>query len=301
MLEATVKQALLALGGTELSGLARAADHILAGRPIFREGPIKIRFQAGHGMDFLDFQQYTPGGDVRAVDWRASARSRHYQIRRYREESSSEWFVCLDRSASMAAGDGSKWVLAVQLAAAFLYLLLRKTDRVGLLAFSEGVDLFCPSGRGRSQYARAVSVLARCQPQLYGGESRLDACAGRLGRRRSVVVISDFLKPDFMRSGLDRILALEGAMHAVQVLSPDECTVDFDGAGLIEDIESGARLTVEAGAGLSEAVAHRLDMLRHDLAGYCRRNGVPFTSCEAGQPWKSVMIEHLSGVRRGHA
>ena len=163
MLEARVKQALLAIGDTELSGLARAADHILAGRPIFRAGPIRVRFQAGHGMDFLDFQQYTPGDDVRAVDWRASARSRHYQIRRYREESSSEWFVCLDRSASMAAGDGSKWVLAVQLAAAFLYLLLRKTDRVGLLVFvrpdEAGRNMHgrCPYSRNASHDFMAVS------------------------------------------------------------------------------------------------------------------------------------------------
>ncbi len=301
MLEARVKQALFAIGDAELADLARAADRILAGRPIFREGPIRVRYQAGHGMDFLDFQQYTPGGDVRAVDWRASARSRHYQIRRYREESSSEWFVCLDRSASMAVGDGSKWVFAVQLAAAFLYLLLRKTDRVGLLAFSDRVDLFCPPGRGRAQYARAVSLLARCQPQTYGGESRLDACAGRLGRHRSVVVISDFLKPDFMRSGLDRILGLNGEVHAMQVLSPDECAIDSDGLSLIEDIESGDRLAVEAGSGLSAAATGRLDLLRQELTDYCRRNGVSFTSCEAGQPWKSVMIEHLSGVRRGHA
>jgi len=301
MLESRVKEALLAIGDAELSGLVRAADQIMAGRPIFREGSERFRFQAGHGMDFLDFQQYTPGGDVRTVDWRASARSRHYQIRRYHEESSSEWLVCLDRSASMGAIDGSKWILAVQLAAAFLYLLLCKTDRAGLMAFSDEVDLYCPPGRGRAQYSRVVSALLQCQPRPNGGKSNLEACAGRLRRNHSVVIISDFLRPDFMRGGLGRILRLKGEAHAVQVLSTDEYAVDFEGVRAVRDVESGDCMSIDTHPGLFDTVTRRLDLLKRDLSGYCRGNGVSFTSCDAGQAWKTVMIEHLSGARRGHA
>ena len=161
MVEEQVKDALLAIDEGELSRIARVADRLLAGHPIFTEGGTRRRLRSGRGTDFLDFRAYTPGDDLRQVDWRASARRPNLLVRRYHDEAAAQWYVCLDRSASMRAPDGEKWLLAVRIAAAFLYLLLHRSNRAGLLTFSNDIDAHCPAGHGRRQYRKTLSPSAR--------------------------------------------------------------------------------------------------------------------------------------------
>ncbi len=246
-------------------------------------------------MEFLDHQRYSAGSDARAIDWRASARSRHCLVRRHHDESASEWYVCLDRSASMGVAGGAKWLLALQLSAACLYLLLGKAQRAGLLAFSGEIDAHCPPGRGRAQYARTLALLRDLEPRARGGASRLAACAGPTGARRSALVISDFLVPDAMRAGLDSILAFGGQVRALQVLSTDECAPRLDGPTVVQDVESGARRAVSAAAG--QAAARRLEGLQDVLRDHCRRRGIALTQCRGGQAWQAVVLKHLAHAR----
>ncbi len=302
MVREEVKAALLAIDEGELSKLARLADRLLAGHPIFTEGAWRHRYRSGRGKDFLDFREYVPGDDMRAVDWRASARSRDLLVRRYHDDSSSRWYVCLDRSASMSIGNGEKWLLAVKLAAVFLYLLLHRTNRGGLLAYSTEIDAHCPTGRGRRQYERVLALLAKTTPRLEGGGSSLHACARRLGRKCSAIVISDFLSADGLPSGLDSILGLGGQVHAVQVLSSTECQVGLAGAAVLQDVESGDQLVVGSGQGDPQLEAEgRLRELRSDLASYCRRHNIAFTTSDTGKEWQTIVIEHLVEACGGHA
>lgn len=295
MLRPGLNRALLAVEEAPLAALARAADRVLVGRPLRRDGRGRLRPRVGTSGEFHDFRDYAPGDDVRNVDWRASGRSRNVQLRRFQDEMVSEWFICLDRSASMRSADGAKWRLSIQLAAAFSILLLRRNDRVGLIAFSDRLDLAVPAGLGHKHKARLMSALAECAPRQTGGDSSLALCAGRIGGGRSLVVLSDFLKPDMMRGGLDRLLGLKGAVHALQILDADDTLAGFNGPGLVEDVESGKRVAVEGGSEPAIRARRRLDALTRNLEAYCRRNGVGFTSCGSGQTWRSVLTRHLSG------
>lgn len=280
----------------DLTRLARAADRLLAGHPNLLEGPLRSARRPGRGMEFFDFQRYQPGGDVRTIDWCASARSRHKLMRRYHQDMSSEWIICLDRSASMRVPDLAKWNLAVQLAAAFLFLLLHRTDRVGLLSFSSDVDVFCPLGRGHAQFKRGVSLLSGVPCQGEGGSSNLLACAKWIGRQRSVFVISDFLAPDAMRPALGSLRRLGGGVHALQVLSAVECAPPPTSDALLRDIESGERLAIGTTPDGHETAADRLNSLRSDLGAHCRRSGIRFSTCTTDQPWRAVVLEHLTRV-----
>lgn len=142
-----MSEPLATLNEADLQRLARVAERLFAGRPQLTPGTQPHRLHAGQGVEFLDHRNYQPGDNVRDIDWLATARSRRPQVRRFRNETSSDWYICLDNSASMGLHLG-KWSLAVQLAAALAYLLIHLDNRVSIILFSDRVDSLRPSGAG---------------------------------------------------------------------------------------------------------------------------------------------------------
>jgi len=283
--------ALAALTEAELERLARVAERLLAGRTRLLPGPHAVRRRAGNGGEFLDHRPYWPGDDLRAVDWRASLRSRELQVRRYQDEAAGDWFICLDRSASMSGFDGAKWALTLQLAAAWAYLLLHLDHRVGLLTFSSRVDDLCPPGRGHDHYGRALRWLHTVTPRPQGGSSMLGACATVVGQRAAVLVLSDFLCPDGMQAGLARLAGRE--LYAVQILAATELPPPDDAPVTLQDVETRQRLNLFLGSqerALAVAALHRL---QENLASYCRRQGIAFTPCDTRQHWREIVLDQL--------
>jgi uncharacterized protein (DUF58 family) len=293
MVEADLKTVLLALGEAELIRIGRISDRLLAGRPELLEGARPRHRRSGRGTDFLDYQPYRPGTDLRAVDWRASARSADPVIRRYLHDASAEWFICLDRSASMAVGTGAKYRLAVQLSAAFAFLLLKRGHRLGLMLFSGDIDTVLPPGRGRSHFGRAMALLAATAPLVEGGGSRLGRCGQRIGRSTSVVVISDFLAEDGLASDFERLRRRGCEAHALCVGDPAECMPPALGPVEIRDVERGERRFILAADGAGDQVARTLESLRDGLARRLAGQGVVFTGCTTAETWQRVMVGHL--------
>ena len=300
MEEGTLNPALSEIDDGSLLHLGRIADRLLAGRPLSLAGPRARRFRAGRGTEFLDYREYTAGDDPRGIDWRATARSRHPLVRRRHDEAASEWYLCLDGSASMGLWDAEKWNLAVQLAAALAYLILRQGNRVGLLVFSQRIDAACPAGRGRIQYGNILRRLRHAQPRRSGGGPSLRACAGRIRQQACVIVLSDFLAEDGMQQGLEELLHLGGNLHAMQILSPRECRVDEAPPLTLQDIESGEQRVLDDPRA-AERAGRRLAALQHELTRYCHRRAIPLTPCRTDQAWNRVLLEHLQRLARPRA
>lgn len=292
MEENTLNQALSDITDTSLLHLGRVADRLLAGKPLSASGQWSRKNRAGRGMEFLDYREYVIGDDLRNIDWRATARSRTPQIRRRRDEAASEWVICLDGSASMSLPDRGKWNLAIQLAAALAYLILRQGNRVSLLVFSDRIDIACPAGRGQLQYGKILRLLKNAQPRTSGGSSALSSCASRIRQQACVAVISDFLAKDAMQGSLDELLHLGGNLHAFQVLSTGECDFGKSESYLLEDVETGEQATVNSSDAARQA-SQRLDQLQQELATYCSKRGAPFTACKTDQQWNRVLATYL--------
>jgi len=300
MAEVALNRALAEVDDASLLHLGRIADRLLAGRPLSLAGPWSRRFRAGRGTEFLDYREYTAGDDPRSIDWRATARSRHPLVRRRHDEAASEWYLCLDGSASMGLWDGEKWNLAIQLAAALAYLILHQGNRVGLLVFSHRIDAACPAGRGRIQYGNILRRLGRTRPRSSGGGSTLLACAPRIRQQACVIVISDFLAENGMQQGLEELLRLGGNLHAIQTLSLRECQSGDMGLLTLQDIESGEQRVLDAPQA-AERASRRLAGLQRELFRYCHRRAIPFTPCRTDQPWNGVLVSHLERLARPHA
>ena len=97
MVEQTINKTPL-FSESELSSLAKVAGRLFTGKQFTSSGHNPTRIRPGFGIEFLDYREYTHNDDQRYIDWRASVRSRQPQIRRYRDETSSDWFVCFPES-----------------------------------------------------------------------------------------------------------------------------------------------------------------------------------------------------------
>ena len=150
----------------------------------------------GRGMDFDEVRLYTPGDDPRTIDWNVSARMNGLYIKRYKEERELTVFLLVDASASLGFGTRGqrKRTTAAELAAVLAISAIANNDRVGLVVFTNEVEVFVPPKRGRKHVLRVITEVLS-----YRGRSVKTSLAGalefisRITRRKAVVfVISDF-------------------------------------------------------------------------------------------------------------
>ena len=282
-----------ALNEAELGNLSRIAQRLINSRHLLAPGNRPDRLRSGFGIEFLDHRDFTQGDDVRDIDWRTTARSRHPKIRRYCDEASADWFVVLDCSASMAIGNGKKWQLAVQCAAAMAYLLLQLDNRVSILIFSNKIDQMVPLGRGYTHYARILRTLRLITPARSGGSSNLHSCVSRIKINSPVFVISDFLTADNMQDGL-KALSLRGdRLHALQILSEQDYRIPAQTMARFKDVETGQTITAELNKTQREHYRMALNSFQKKLSGQCKKQHIRFSSHMDNEQWKSVLAAHL--------
>jgi uncharacterized protein (DUF58 family) len=281
----------------ELQAFAAAAAQLLVERQPRSPGLRAVSRRVGVGLQHLDHRDYVPGDEVRHIDWRQTARLRRPILRRFESESVSDWTLLLDASSSMAVHGGVKWQAAVQAAAALSYALLQLGHRVGVLAFGTQVLAHCTRGRGQRHYAAIARLLQTLQAAPQGERSELGVCAPLLHEASSVFVLGDFLADDTMCRDLGALRQRCSALHTMQLRSAAETRLAPAGEVELVDAETGQQRLVLAGPQAdAQALAARAAMTAR-LQAYCLRNGIAFTDWDVGQPWRSVLLQHLVRAR----
>jgi uncharacterized protein (DUF58 family) len=164
-------------------------------------GPHKSHFR-GTGVEFADYREYSPGDDIRLVDWKVFARTDRHYVRLYDAERNLLTYLVVDKSGSMefsgaAINTHSKLEHAARLAAAMSYLVLREGDEVGLSLADDQLHSHLPAAASWAQMNRVLDNLERARAQ---GRTDLGACLqqvfARTKRRGVLAVFSDFLDAD---------------------------------------------------------------------------------------------------------
>lgn len=204
----------------------------------------------GTGIDFDDFREYAPGDEVRSIDWNVTARMGYPFIKKFVEERELTVFLAVDVSASKNFGgrDQSKRELAAEIAALFAFSAITNQDKAGLLLFSDRPELFVAPRKGSTHALRIIREILYCQPQGRGTDigMALDKLTSHLPRRCLVILISDFIAPDFSRS-----LGIASVRHdVVAVQISDTAEDELPDAGWIRllDPETGEMLDVNTGS-----------------------------------------------------
>lgn len=231
----------------------------------------------GRGMNFEDVRAYQPGDEVRFIDRNVTARTGELHVKNFTEERELTVVLLVDVSASGGLGsvELSKRELAAEVASVLAFSAIGNKDKVGLILFSEFIELFLPPKKGRAHVLRIIREVLFHHPR--GRRTDLTAALDFLNKvvtRRAVVfLLSDFQAPDFSRP-----LAVTARRHdlvAVPVTDPLEEQLPDVGRVTLEDAETGEQFEVNTGD-VSAQVAFRkaVERRRVDLATLLRKFGV---------------------------
>ncbi len=228
----------------------------------------------GRGMEFSEVREYTPGDDVRLIDWNVTARTGRPFVRRYTEERELTVALACDLSGSQFFGSGLrlKKEIAAELAAVLAFSALQNNDKVGLFLFTEDIESHIPPRKGRRHVLHVIRDVLAFQPQKKGTNiaRALDTINRVLKRRSIVVLISDFRDEGFERPL--KHAALRHDLIPVVVSDPREADLPRFGAWLdAEDPETGRRAMIDLGrketlAAIRREEADRLKRLEQIFA-----------------------------------
>jgi uncharacterized protein (DUF58 family) len=201
----------------------------------------------GTGLSFEEVREYQPGDDVRSIDWNVTARMGQPFIKRYVEERERTLVLLIDVSGSQGFGTQrhTKRVVAAELAALLSFCAIHNNDRVGLITFTESVELFIPPGKGARHALRLIREILFGQAQARGTAiaAALDFLQ-KVQRKRGIV----FVVSDFLDEGYERPLRLAARRHdvtLVRVTDPREEELPAVGLIQVEDPESGRQYLLD--------------------------------------------------------
>lgn len=221
----------------------------------------------GQGMEFEEVREYQPGDDVRSIDWNVTARTGDPFVKRYVEQRELTVFFAIDVSASSLFGSvrRRKRPLAAIVSAVLAFSAIRNNDRVGLMLFSDEVEVFLPPKKGRKHGLRVIREIIR-EPAHRGTDiPKALETLNRLQRRKCIV----FLLSDFQQPSLRKSLAVTATRHdliCISITDPHEMDIPNVGMLTLEDAETGDVVTVDTGSrGVREALTTRLKHRRENV------------------------------------
>src|SRR6266404_3172863 len=242
----------------------------------------------GRGMNFEDVREYQPGDEIRAIDWNVTARLGTAYVKKFTEERELTVILVVDVSASGNFGSTtqSKRELAGEVACLLAFSAIRNNDKVGLILFTDRVELFIPPKKGRSHTLRLIREILFFQPAGSGTAPALalDYLNKIVTRRAVVFFISDFQAPDFSHA-----LAVSGRRHDfIAIHIQDEREKVLPGIGIItlEDAESGEQIEVNT---MDRATRQRFtdfaDEQEAELSRRLHRNNIDAIALRTGEDY----------------
>ncbi len=202
----------------------------------------------GRGMEFDEVRPYSHGDQVSSIDWKVTARTGAPFIKKFVEERELTVHIVVDASASQSFGSvtKSKRELVTEVAALLAFSAIKNNDRVGLLLFSDDVELFLPPRKGRTHVMRVIRELVTASPSGKGTSiGNAMEYIGRVAKTKSIV----FLISDFLDEGYEKQLKIISRKHdliLIRVKDPMEAILPDDGLIELKDSETGQRFTIDA-------------------------------------------------------
>jgi len=226
----------------------------------------------GRGMQFDEVREYTPGDDIRTIDWNVTARTGKAYIKRFVEEREMTVMFVVDLSASGDFGtvNKAKNELAAEFCAVLAFAAAKNNDKVGLLIFTDQIELYIPPKKGISHMLRLIRELIyfKMPKRRTNISGALDYLAKVVRKKATVFLVSDFIETDFKKP-----LSLLNKRHdVIAAVVRDKAEITLPGIGLIEfaDAETGETILIDTSSRkfrnqYSKTTAQRFDELKNML------------------------------------
>jgi uncharacterized protein (DUF58 family) len=247
----------------------------------------------GRGIEFAEVRPYQVGDDIRNIDWNVSARMDDTYVKVYEEEREQTVMLMVDISGSGEFGSQGKMKrdVAAEVCAVMAFSAVQNNDKVGLLLFTDDVELFVPPKKGRRHVLRLIRELYTAEPDSRDtdiGEAL--RYLSHIVRRRSILImISDFLDDDY-----DTRLRAVARRHdtvAVELVDPRETELPDVGLVDLTDAETGETVTIDAGdPAARQAFREQAEARRERTAAQFRRSGVGHVRIGTGPDFIEPLI-----------
>jgi uncharacterized protein (DUF58 family) len=266
----------------------------------------------GRGMDFDEVREYSPGDEVRTIDWNVTARAGRPFVKKFTEERELTIFLLVDISASGNFGSGAiaKRDLAAELASVLAFSAIHNSDKVGLLLYTDQVEKYLPPKKGRRHVLRVVRDIMYHTPERTGTDTvkALDVANRLLHRRAIVFLISDFETPKntaAARLDLRRAMRRTNRRHdlvAVHVEDPREKELPDVGIVALEDAESGEVIEVDTASATIRKRFKDVSLERgRQLVSDFRSEGIDTLQLQTDAPYMPALQRFFKSRERRRA
>jgi uncharacterized protein (DUF58 family) len=199
----------------------------------------------GGGIEFSEVREYIPGDDVKRIDWNVSARHNSLYVKEFVEENELNIYLILDLSASTDFGFmKSKLDLGFEVAVSLMFLALKNNDRLGLGIFTNQLEKFIPSKKGKRQLLKIIKELIEYKPKSKETDilKSLSTLKNKLKRKSIIYIISDFISEGYEKPL--KFLKLHHEVILINISDIKEKEIPEIGYAYIEDAETGEQILV---------------------------------------------------------
>ena len=254
----------------------------------------------GQGVEFDEVRPYTPGDDVRTIDWNVTAKTGLPYIKRFSEERELTILFLVDVSGSQGYGSvrRSKMELAAEVTALLALTAIRNQDKIGLVLFSDQIVKYIPPRKGRDSVMRLVREVLAAEDQATGGTdiaAALKFLNGVQKRRAVVFLVSDFLGPSRTSHTSHTFQTFEKLLRAtsrhhdmvcVPVSDPAERELPDVGLVELEDPETGALALVDtSSAAVRKRFAAQAAAENEELKRFFLKTGIDTLTIDTARPY----------------
>lgn len=256
----------------------------------------------GVSVEFADYREYSPGDDLKRLDWRAYARSNRFYVKRFEEETNLRCTILLDASASMRYGRGpmNKFNYAATLAASLAALCVKQRDAVGMAVFDDAERVWLRPIATNMQLSKIIDVLERARPERTTElGSVMMKVADQIHTRGVVIIISDLLCDlDAFYSSLGRLQFQGHEIIVFHVLDKDEIELPFNDSVLFKDIEGNEELFAEPWA-FRKAYKAAMETFIGEVAERCRFAGIDHVLMRTSDELGGALSHYLHHRNQG--
>ena len=244
----------------------------------------KLSRDLGSGMEFRDYRPYTPGDDLRRIDWNIYRRLGRVFLRLYEEQQDLPLYVMPDLSASMYGDDGVRIRAALKAALAMAAISMNQNDTAGLVPFGDDLRLITRGETGKvsiMRFARHLAALeAQQQTNLAGSLETLSSLRLRPGL---LVILSDFFDP----AGLERFTVATGKLRHrmlwIQITRPSDAAPTLQGELRLRDCETGEVTDIAVTPAVLKRYRQAYDYFCDTLASLAKRRRAGLLRLDAEQ------------------
>ena len=252
----------------------------------------------GFSVEFEEHREYSPGDEIRRIDWKALGKFDRYFIKETEDETNLRAYLILDVSASMdyTSNGITKFAYGCILAASLAHVIIKQQDAAGLVTFSDRIESFIPPRAKRGYLMEILRALEGITPS---GETSvgkiLQEVAGKMNRRGLVILISDLLdEPESILEGLHLFRFKGNDVIVFHLLDPAELELPFEGNILFEDMEQ-VDLKVAADPKAihrvyTKVVEEFIERIRKD----CQERSIDYQLLSTSTPLDHALVSYLS-------